>query len=1009
MKLLIIQLSDLHFENTKQTHSINIDKMMDAIKSRQTADECIIVISGDLAAKGRKIEYNYVKGFVSALLRSLNRSGYKDKKIYVLSVPGNHDINFTGLSVSISDIIESYQNGTVDNLKEKYIDSMQDYFLYAVEQECFIEDKVISKRIIEYGKKKVGVVLYNTAPLSLLGGNSEDMGNHYLSEEEFKKLEEATDADINILVLHHSIEWLKTCYKDRLIKIIAKKYSLVLSGHEHFPLGQRNCIDNSGVVQFVQGNALQGYTEEGNGFCTLTIELDDFYVEGYSYIWDNSLYIPEKIIATNIQNGLSRALILQSEFADQITYDSCKRKIDDYYVFPGVTYNMLDENENIQRFDIDEEQKLYDFLYDRERVIITGKHKSGKSLLAKRIFNYFYNKGKIPLFIEANDINKKKLEKMLDYVFQEEYYTDDFAYEKYKQIDRTQKVAIIDEANLLSSQTLDALVAFLGNYVGQIIIFSEDDINLNVRKQVVQALVKKNDLTLNIKDFLYDKRKVLIQNILRYSEKNYDVEAEAAKINNLINIQVKYFNLDPDFIISFVNQYEMDINFKFTAGMNVFNIVYESTIKNQIIANSYEMDPTLVINILRELAYKMHFEKKNIVKIEEISEVIETYKKEYRQKINIKMFLDTVLNARIIIENDNEYRFKDHTISAYFVAQALNHRFNQEENINDNIKHLLKNLCFSINSDIVLFLALITNNPRFINIIFEGARAHFAGQEELSFDKKNVEYILDTNLPIKESIPDKNERQQRENEMAKQEEKVKVTDLIELVNEYDYTEEDLKKIENQVMISFKYLEILSKTLPAFCQNMKVQQQDRFVELIYRCPNQFLYSILKDISKDFDDFTKDLYAEIAELRREKNIAEISIQSVRKILGQTSAVLVIALYQLVAATCTNDQSILALNEFDYESNTNYELQNLMMVARTNDANTFFKKAKTLNKKVDNNLSRSIIKYTVRDFFLRNSNMEVYGEVQSLMDHFFNHSDKQEIRMNMAKKRLLDKDRI
>ena len=315
MKLLIIQLSDLHFENTKQTHSINIDKMMDAIKSRQTADECIIVISGDLAAKGRKIEYNYVKGFVSALLRSLNRSGYKDKKIYVLSVPGNHDINFTGLSVSISDIIESYQNGTVDNLKEKYIDSMQDYFLYAVEQECFIEDKVISKRIIEYGKKKVGVVLYNTAPLSLLGGNSEDMGNHYLSEEEFKKLEEATDADINILVLHHSIEWLKTCYKDRLIKIIAKKYSLVLSGHEHFPLGQRNCIDNSGVVQFVQGNALQGYTEEGNGFCTLTIELDDFYVEGYSYIWDNSLYIPEKIIATNIQNGLSRALILQSEFA----------------------------------------------------------------------------------------------------------------------------------------------------------------------------------------------------------------------------------------------------------------------------------------------------------------------------------------------------------------------------------------------------------------------------------------------------------------------------------------------------------------------------------------------------------------------------------------------------------------------------------------------------------------------------------------------------------------------
>lgn len=835
------------------------------------------------------------------------------------------------------------------------------------------------------------------------------MGNHYLSEEELKKLEEATDADINILVLHHSIEWLKTSYKDRLRKIIAKKYSLVLSGHEHFPLGQSNCIDNSGVVQFVQGNALQGYAEEGNGFCTFTIELEDFYVKGYSYIWNNSLYLPEKIIDTNIQNGLSGEIILQSEFADQITYDSCKRKIDDYYVFPGVTYNMLDENENIQRLDINEEQKLYDFLYDRERTIITGKHKSGKSLLAKRIFKYFYYKGKIPLYIEANDINKKKVEKTVYYVFQEEYYIDDFAYEKYKQLDRTKKVAIIDEANLLSSQTLDVLVTFLENYVGQIIIFSENDIVLNVRKQVVQTLVKKNDLTLNIKDFLYDKRKVLIRNILKHAEKNYDIETETAKINDLINMQVKYFDLDPDFIISFVNQYEMDINFKFTAGMNVFNIVYESTIKNQIIANSYEIDPALVINILRELAYRMHFERKCIVKIEEISEVIEIYKKEYRQKINVKTFLDAVLNARIMIQNDNEYRFKDHTIIAYFVAQALNHKYNQGEDINDNVNHLLKNLCFSINSDIVLFLAMITNNPRFINIIFKGARDHFANQEELSFDKKNIEYILDTNLPIKESIPDKNERQQRESEIAKQEEKVKVTDLIELVNEYDYTEEDLKKIENQVMISFKYLEILSKTLPAFCQNMKVQQQDKFVELIYRCPNQFLYSILKDIGKDFDDFTKDLYAEITELRKEKNIAEISIQSVRRVLEQISSVLVIALYQLVASTCTNEQSILALNEFDYKNNTNYELQNLLMSARTDDINSFSKKAKKLDKKVDNNLSRSIIKYTVRDFFLRNSNMELHGEAQSLMEQFFNCSDKREIRMSMAKNRLFDKDRI
>lgn len=46
--------------------------------------------------------------------------------------------------------------------------------------------------------------------------------------------------------------------------------------------------------------------------------------------------------------------------------------------------------------------------------------------------------------------------------------------------------------------------------------------------------------------------------------------------------------------------------------------------------------------------------------------------------------------------------------------------------------------------------------------------------------------------------------------------------------------------------------------------MKADQQDRLVELIYRCPNQFLYTILKDIGENFDEFTNDLYSEISIL-------------------------------------------------------------------------------------------------------------------------------------------------
>lgn len=51
MKLLIIQLSDMHFENEDQVHSVKTDKMIATINAVVHADECIIIISGDMASR----------------------------------------------------------------------------------------------------------------------------------------------------------------------------------------------------------------------------------------------------------------------------------------------------------------------------------------------------------------------------------------------------------------------------------------------------------------------------------------------------------------------------------------------------------------------------------------------------------------------------------------------------------------------------------------------------------------------------------------------------------------------------------------------------------------------------------------------------------------------------------------------------------------------------------------------------------------------------------------------
>lgn len=561
---------------------------------------------------------------------------------------------------------------------------------------------------------------------------------------------------------------------------------------------------------------------------------------------------------------------------------------------------------------------------------------------------------------------------------------------------------------MISSNVFYKLISYLESNFGKLFLFSEEKIDLNIRKQVVDIMSNTDSLNLTIKPFLYVKRKQLIFNILSCNKENeYDLEKETNKINDLINSQVKFFHLDPEFIINFVNQYEKEYRFQFSSGINVFNIVYESSIKNRIINNSENIDATLIINILRELAYYMHFSKKNAVGIDEIAAIIEEYEKTYRQKVKTHLFIDAALKSKILLENSNNFRFQDRTVIAYFVAQALNQKYYQEEDIHNNLNELLKNLCFNINSDIVLFLALITNNTKFINYIIDAAKKHYANQEELSFDKDNIKFLMDTSVPVKNTLPNNKERKEREENLEKQEEEIKLADLIELVNEYDYSEEDLKKVENQVIISFKYLEILSKALPAFCQNMKVDQQDVLVAMLYKCPNQFLYKVLGELGDNFEDVCQGLYEDISILRREKNIAEVSIQNVENMIKQISAVLIIALYQLVATTCTTEQSIAALNDFNYSNNSNYKLQNLMMISRINEVSSFSKRAQELNKEMNEKLEKSMIKYIVREYLLRN-NVEIYGEAESLINCFFDSKTCQKLKMDIAKKRIIDKDR-
>lgn len=280
MKIQVIHLSDMHFDKKDDIFAIDIKKMSDVLKSIEKADECIVVLSGDLVNKGKG--YGNIDSFIGAIFKFFGQINYKNKKIELVCVPGNHDIDFSDWKVSLKTVSTAYRRHNLPNLINLYIEKMNVFFEFSRRRKCFVNDSIVCKKTFLYSNKKINFVLVNTAPLSLLGGDSADMGMHYLSSNQIDKIGKFADADFNILVMHHSLEWFQSECKNRLRKIIAKKYLLVLTGHEHEPVGEVRNINGNGELQYIQGNALYGDSTDGNGFCVINIDMENEVIEGYS-------------------------------------------------------------------------------------------------------------------------------------------------------------------------------------------------------------------------------------------------------------------------------------------------------------------------------------------------------------------------------------------------------------------------------------------------------------------------------------------------------------------------------------------------------------------------------------------------------------------------------------------------------------------------------------------------------------------------------------------------------
>lgn len=113
MKLLILHLSDIHFQKREDYSEDKVESIIKAIKTVKDCSTVVIIVSGDIAHAGKCNQYNVSYKFLSAL-RSRMKKAFSLNDIPILLVPGNHDIDYDRGSLSHKDLEMIYDEKKQD-------------------------------------------------------------------------------------------------------------------------------------------------------------------------------------------------------------------------------------------------------------------------------------------------------------------------------------------------------------------------------------------------------------------------------------------------------------------------------------------------------------------------------------------------------------------------------------------------------------------------------------------------------------------------------------------------------------------------------------------------------------------------------------------------------------------------------------------------------------------------------------------------------------------------------
>lgn len=988
MRTGILHLSDLHISNGNFDESL-VTMIAKSINEVGHPENMIILITGDIVNRGLKSEFDKAKVLLELLEDEIRRL-YKLNDCITILIPGNHDLFFNESKRVRKDLVAIKNLNDWETCKGKEIELLSNFNDFAKDFQCEFQDCISKEKIINLSGIEFYITLINSTPFSEIDDEDNSYGLHYFNSSE-KLATECNKDGIYISASHYPFSWFDEASQLKLNENITKKTHICFFGHEHKSSSSILEGDDHQTL-FVKGGTIND--KGSSSFNVLLISNDSEEIEVFEFIKLESESIfkstkPKKHRKQDLKtNSRFNADIEFINSLNKHQFQTIADKLIDIFVFPKLkTVNQIDDLKEQEILNIED---LQSFIDEKNCLIIEGQQLSGKTSLLKHIY-FHYIEYCYVIYIDSSMISNNNFRQIIKHAFETQYSDKSDRYHEFVQTDSSEKILLIDNLDCLRRVDQNALLDYSKNIFKCTIVTRSYDQTIKSKNRIIEIRNEiEEEFVLRIQNMVGTRRKSLIVKALSRYRSNVGLNVE--QIDKLFENMLVHFESKPYFILLFLESLN-SVNFS-QSGSEVFSSIYESNIMISL-RTVDNADIELLLIILEEIAYFMFKAKKYPVCFDDIAMVIRDYNNTYNKKIDARDIVDKLLKSRVI-NNTSDYKFKNTNVLAYFIARSIIKRC-FDSNEYDDFIFLLSNICFSIHSDILLFMAFISRNTNILEKVLNMAERHFDDIEFYSMQRNNIS-VLSKISSDEFLLPTKDEKHKFKEKKERVEERISEEVDKESLGIFNYEESDIRHDINRMISSLKYLEIISKVLPSFEARLKRDLKERYIKMWFDIPAKVIYQIFEkiDLETTVDEYLSDKKADdMSKLRRKVT------EDILKICHSVA----LSILNIPAKHAASKELTSLLHNFDSDEIL-VRIQKLMLLENFSSFTQFGEKAIDLDKSTQN----IVAKYYVHRIVLHKLMSEDFvGDVhnQKTIDYFFPSSvkDKNGVsRVNMRRKQLL-----